>query len=380
MSSNNLHRNSNRGSKNANTNTNATRKRQKNEQNVLNMFPNVMGIVGAQGYMPNVLGTRKTSKTMKNAMGPGSLFNNTHKATIYPSHKTALSYAMRKRQWNKVMGMLDKGVPRRVLDHTNPSGYNTLVSMRRQWKDTPLVQAFHDDRLDIFTKLLDKGANPNIIVPGFSGIKGYPLIHYIFSYTNYSDENHVMPYISQLILHGADINIRGDALDRTPLDVCINREFNDIGIYLIDQGANFELPNRQGITSVLLAIHDNNQELLNEMIMKGIDVDKITIDNTQTPPWIHFPLREAVYMYVNLPILQTLLDLHPKTINTQDHDGNTPLHHVLQKSMSTRTLQAVSLLKAAGADPTIANKNGETPLGLAKSRYKNTRIYNLLKE
>lgn len=328
------------------------------QQAVLNMFPNVMGIVGAQGFMPNVLGARATSKTMRNALGPGSLFNNAHRATIYPTGKSLLSHSIDIGDWDRAMNTLQRGVPQRVLNARDFS------------RDPPLKKAFDANQLELFTALLEKGANPN-----FETQSDYPVVvdrepflHYVIKYI--AAGARVQPYLSQLILHGVDKNKR-DSRGATPLDVAIRERRTILAKLLIQQGAKLEEPNNSGGTPVLTAIRSNNKEIFDEMVAKGIDIDKIT------GPSMLFPLKEAV-ISSNQEMVQAVLNLNPKTINTKDAKGNTPLHYAVM----TNALAKIALLKSAGANPTIKNKEDQSPLSLAQAKVNagNARAYNLLKD
>jgi ankyrin repeat protein len=331
--------------------------KERKQQAVLNMFPNVMGVVGAQGFMPNVLGARATSKTMRNALGPGSLFNNAHRATVYPTGQSLLSHSINTDDWARAMNTLQKGVPKRVLNTPNFSG------------NPPLKKAFDANQLELFAALLEKGANPNFEVGGgYAGFTEEPFLHYVIKF-NVSEAG-VQPYVWQLILHDVDINKR-DSRESTPLDVAIRYRNTIIPKLLIQEGAKLEEPNSYGNTPVLTAIQTNKKAIFDEMVKKGIDIDK------QTGPRILFPLKAAV-ISGSQEILEAVLALNPKTINTKDAEGNTPLHYAVM----TNALAKIALLKSAGANPMIANKAGETPRGLAQEKvdFGNARAYNLLKE
>lgn len=342
---------------------------EKRQQRILNMFPNVMGLVGAQGFMPNILAARATSKTMKNALGPGSLFNNAHRSTIYPTQRTLLSHSMNMGKWNTSMSInrghwntamttLQRGVAQRVLNAVDLYG------------DTPLKKAFDANRLELFTALLDKGATPN-----FEQQTGFDphhptetFLHYIIKFN--APEAGIQPYIQQLIVHGVDLNKR-DGAHSTPLDLALRYQRNAIASLLIQKGAKLEEPNIHGGTPVLTAIRTNNNAIFDQMVAKGIDIDKIT------GPRMMFPLKEAT-IYSNQTMLEAVLALNPKTINTEDAQGNTPLHYAVMSN----ALAKISLLKSAGADPKIKNKKGQSPLSLAQARVNagNARAFNLLKE
>ena len=107
------------------------------------------------------------------------------------------------------------------------------------------------------------------------------------------------------------------------------------------------------------------------MLKKGIDIDKLT------GPSILFPVKMAV-INGSQQMLELVLDQNPKTINTKDAEGNTPLHFAVK----TNALAKIALLKSAGADPKIKNKHTVSALNLAEGldSLGDGRAYNLLKE
>ncbi|KAF5671690.1 ankyrin protein [Fusarium heterosporum] len=64
-----------------------------------------------------------------------------------------------------------------------------------------------------------------------------------------------------------------------------------------------------------------------------------------------------------ISIIKLLLDIDPSTINAQDHQGNTPLHHASGRLSQNKQCAAVfETLFMRGADGTLLNNKGETPL------------------
>ncbi|KAF4331796.1 ankyrin [Fusarium beomiforme] len=63
-------------------------------------------------------------------------------------------------------------------------------------------------------------------------------------------------------------------------------------------------------------------------------------------------------------VITLLLDLDPTTINTQDNDGNTPLHYATRSLSRHNKLYTpiFQLLCTRGADASIRNNEGQTPL------------------
>jgi len=66
-------------------------------------------------------------------------------------------------------------------------------------------------------------------------------------------------------------------------------------------------------------------------------------------------------------VLQELLKANPN-LNAQDSEGNTPLHDAAMAD--TVSFKTIKMLLANGADPSIRNKAGLTPLQIAVNRQK----------
>jgi ankyrin repeat protein len=327
---------------------------EKKKERILSLFPNVMGLVGAQGFMPNVRKVKTVSKTMKNALNTVPLFNNADRATIYPNGTTILGQFMEEGNWGKAIETLNKGVPKRVLEQP-------LVN-----EEYPLQHAFKQKQNALFKRLLEKGANPNLMVLDHRGSE--PLLIHIMNTDVPADR--ILFFIEELYTHKADINLR-DSRGYTPLDIAIMWKRDNVAEFLLAKGAKLETPNPNGFTPVLTAIQKGNLHIFREMLKKGIDIDKLT------GPSILFPVKVAV-ISGSQQMLELVLDQNPKTINTKDAEGNTPLHFAVK----TNALAKIALLKSAGADPKIKNKHTVSALNLAEGldSLGDARAYNLLKE
>lgn len=319
---------------------------ERKQKSVLAMFPDIMGIVGAQGFMPNVKKSVLTSKTMRNTLKSVPLFEMANRGTIYPNGQTMLSHYLAKGQYDEAMDLLDKNLPKRILDHAGNFGLR------------PLEFAFQESELPLFKKLLEKGANPNAML--HRGPIQVPLLTHILlsSHPRFEEKK---PYIDELLKHKANINLESSEKKR-PIDYAIHKhrisldlEFDSVK-YLIDKGAQLETPNEAGFTPVLTAVIESDLPSLIYMI------DKKKVDlNKKTGKAGLFPLKLAV-TNGNIAMLKFLLEKNVD-INQKDEEGNTALHY----AVLTNALQKISLLKQKGAKPNIANKKGDTPLKIAQA-------------
>lgn len=114
------------------------------------------------------------------------------------------------------------------------------------------------------------------------------------------------------------------------------------------------------------AVRDGDRNGIESRILDGFDVDHA--ESTHTPPLIHAILHDRI------EIVQTLLS-YGADVNIRNHKTQTPLH----TAVKMRQDETLHLLMRYGASPDIADADGTTALGLAKSiGYKNG-IYILTK-
>jgi len=125
----------------------------------------------------------------------------------------------------------------------------------------------------------------------------------------------------ELVEHGSRLNDH-DGKGGSPLNFAIEEGFDDLALLLIDSGAN-----------------------VNEV--RGVYIDgpgKVSVVHTAT----------------GSPRVLAAVILAGAKLDVQDTDGDTPLHDAVMRS----NLASVMLLVDAGADDSIKNSKGRTPLDL----------------
>lgn len=306
---------------------------------VLELFPNVMSIVGAQGFMPNIKRSTLLSKNLSQKLKNTPLFQNADRSTIYPNGMTLLNKYLSEGNWEEAMNVLDLGVSKKVLEHHLPFG-----------QGPPLVYTYNLNRYVLFVKLLVKGADPNVMTEK-NGYK-VPLLHSICG--ELSDEGLRLEYIRALVKH----NVRVDDIDRygyRPLDVCIARGNPKLTKYFIDIGVDIEKPTPKGFTSLLTAVANSQLDVMQYMIEKRKpDLNK------QTGPNKLSPLKIAI-LNAKKEILEELVK-HDIDINQKDNQGNTALHY----AALTKNYDKMKILLENGANKSIKNNEGITPFDLVK--------------
>ena len=309
-------------------------KRERN-QAAAAIFPNVMGIVAGQGYFPNIYKAELTAKALQNV----PLYQSAKRATVLPLGETYLHNLMEKGKYNKALHVLNLGVPQRVLNSPSQS-------------KRPLEIAVLNDQFALFKRLLEKGANPNFEVRQRVGNK-FTFVPLLSAMIHLPYEN-LNLYIEEILKHNIDLHAENPQGDKA-LDVAIRLGKVSIAKLLIDAGTQVEKPNKNGFTSVLVAIANNKVDILEYMVEKGlVDMDKQTANGKL------FPLKIAT-VNSSLDMLSYVLTHGVTNVNAQDNNGNTALHYaVLAKDFGK-----IQLLLSSGASKTIQNNQGQTPMSLA---------------
>lgn len=176
--------------------------------------------------------------------------------------------------------------------------------------------------------------------------------------------------IKLLIDQGFDVNqknIRGEF----PLEVAVRAKKPDLEIIklLISRGALVEAASRHdGNTPLHIAVRASppNLELI-QLLVNKTTLSAVNI-NGNTP--LHLAIRASP---PNLEVIKVLID--PKALATVNNNGNTPL----QTAIIASNYDVIETLIKNGADLTIVDNDGDTPLHeVLRDPYPNLKIVQLL--
>lgn len=162
-------------------------------------------------------------------------------------------------------------------------------------------------------------------------------------------KQHNIEMVSLLIQAGCDPNEL--SCGRTPLMFAMEEGDKDIILLLLKAGANATIEDLHDESLLYLSICDvKDREVVKALIDAGASVH-------DTSPWGESLLECAIFSYdpeIVLILLQAGCDP-----NHQDAYGDTALHYAVENICDVVIFQA---LLAAGADHTMRNFEGETPL------------------
>ena len=217
---------------------------------------------------------------------------------------------------------------------------NADIAARDKPGNIPLHSAVRGGYRNIVSLLLDAGSDVNT-----TDYNSNVPLHMALTL----DKN--IDILQRLLNAGADVNAK-NSFGNTPLHltVTLNRERSAAEL-LIQYNATIESRNKRGNTALLEAVEKENSEIAMLLLEKDAD---IFARNKQGIS----PLSQAIRKGV------TLLSwfLTSESINSQDNEGNSPLHMAVQQEAP---LDVVRFLLENAADINSRNLSGETPLHLA---------------
>lgn len=166
--------------------------------------------------------------------------------------------------------------------------------------------------------------------------------------------------VKLLLSHGANVNA-ADSQNRSALMMASAGGYMDIVALLLESGANLYSCSQQNDTVLMVAAAGGHNELVLRLLDMGLDVN--AANDLGKTALMSAALRGHTQTAASLLAGGAKIDL-------KDTMGNTALllaaTGVLHKGGGS--VDTVKLLLASGADPAIANNNGETPLNAAKNR------------
>ena len=179
--------------------------------------------------------------------------------------------------------------------------------------------------------------------------------------------------VKKLIEAGVDVNKRTNVAYglQTPLCVAVMMGKADIAKVLIDAGADVN-ENYKDAILLHVAAYSRDKAVTELLIAKGLDVNaKCTSygEKKDATP-LHFAAGQG-----NIEVADVLIK-NGAEVNAKTFDEHyTPLHIAAQEGHKA----VAELLIAKGADVNAKDKNGDTPLDLAKSK-RNEELVDLLRK
>jgi len=174
--------------------------------------------------------------------------------------------------------------------------------------------------------------------------------------------------IRLLLAGGAKINFR-DADGNTPLHIAVLYRHPENLAEILKVNSDIDEINTNGYTPLLLAVQrPDNEEAIGHLLQNGADVNLT-------------PGRNALLVSVgsHQKGYIALLVSRGIDINSQDNEGNTALHYPLMNVIENKlylpySKDFVKMLMEEGADPSIRNKEGISPMDLAAESGENELI------
>jgi len=157
-----------------------------------------------------------------------------------------------------------------------------------------------------------------------------------------------------------DINIR-DRYGNTLLMEAIKKNDSEIVKLLINNGANVNINDSNGISAFNLAALRNRREILNELLKNDcVLVNQLDL-NGNTPLISLLKPKRSQYL---VDIIEKLIK-RGADINLKDHSGNTALTYAIQN----KNLEVIKLLVTNGGDMNLKNNWFKSPLNYSVSFY-----------
>lgn len=233
-----------------------------------------------------------------------------------------------------------------------------------------LVNAVHDGNLSTMQRILD--SHPDLVN---ASTEVHPamrptdtltmrLIHLAIA-EGKADVLHL------LIDYGADLNVR-NASGRLPLHDCFELDHDDLATILLDAGAVPDV-----CAASVYGMHDRLEQILasdphkaNDLITGNSPLGWSVYGRQPKSATILFEHGAVAYVWgqasaVGSTLVTSVLLEHGANPNWQDEHGNTPLHRVIASRMVLDPAKFVQILLDFGADVSIRNHEGQTPLDVA---------------
>ncbi|CAB0032088.1 unnamed protein product [Trichogramma brassicae] len=207
--------------------------------------------------------------------------------------------------------------------------------------------------LDVVVQFLELGQDPNCLEQIASGID--PPLHLALRELNNGE------LVQTLLRAGADPNLVCSKDDWTALHVICRRPRFAVDMATIffancTRDLQLDARDNEGDTPLHLALDRCDGEVAEILLGRGADP---TLVNARGETPLHV-IVAGIFTKRFVNEFFALCDEFGWTVqlDARDNEGNTPLHRVLD----SRGKEAAEILLRRGADPTLVNARGETPL------------------
>jgi len=237
------------------------------------------------------------------------------------------------------------------------------VTVANSNNDTILETAIYFGFLDLAKVLADHGAKLDIFTASGMG-KVEKVKELLNKGVDYRAE--LKDYVDRHVAHGPVIVTRStDPMRKspgsyfgvygvTPLHWAARGGSVEVARLLLSRGESVSATDSNGQTPLFWAAAESRVEVIKFLIEHGADVNCRTTSGAT-------PLLTAARMAVSPELVEAFVEAGAD-INARDNRGENALHKLAWYGYPDKNIQTARILLGAGADITVRNKDGKTPL------------------